>query len=40
MLEIFKNRPMIILISILWGLGLATLFTSVASNRYYSRRIT
>jgi hypothetical protein len=33
MLEIFSKRPMIILLSIVWGLGLATLFASVANNR-------
>jgi hypothetical protein len=33
MLEIFKKRPMVILISILWGLGLATLFAGVANRR-------
>lgn len=33
MLEIFTKRPMVILISILWGLGLATLFTSIANKR-------
>ena len=33
MLEIFYKRPMIILLSIVWGLGLATLFSSVANNR-------
>jgi len=33
MLEIFSKRPMIVLLSIVWGLGLATLFASVANNR-------
>jgi hypothetical protein len=33
MLEIFSKRPMVILLSIVWGLGLATLFASVANNR-------
>ena len=33
MLEIFSKRPMIVLLSVLWGLGLATLFVSVANNR-------
>jgi hypothetical protein len=33
MLEIFSKRPMIILLSVLWGLGLATLFASVANSR-------
>ncbi len=33
MLEIFKKRPMVILISALWGIGLATLFASVANKR-------
>ena len=33
MLEIFKKRPMVVLISVLWGLGLATLFSSVANKR-------
>ena len=33
MLEVFSKRPMVILISILWGLGLATLFASVANAR-------
>ena len=33
MLDIFSKRPMVILISIVWGLGLATLFASVANNR-------
>jgi len=33
MLEIFSKRPMIVLLSIVWGLGLATLFASVSNNR-------
>lgn len=33
MLEIFSRRPMVILLSVLWGIGLATLFSSVANNR-------
>lgn len=33
MLEIFSKRPMVILLSVLWGLGLATLFASVANGR-------
>lgn len=33
MLEIFSRRPMVILLSVLWGIGLATLFASVANNR-------
>ncbi len=33
MLEIFSKRPMIVLLSVVWGLGLATLFVSVANNR-------
>ncbi len=33
MLEIFSKRPMIVLLSVLWGLGLATLFASVANSR-------
>jgi len=33
MLEIFSKRPMIVLLSIVWGIGLATLFASVANNR-------
>ena len=33
MLEIFCKRPMVILLSVLWGLGLATLFASVANGR-------
>jgi hypothetical protein len=33
MLDIFKQRTMVILLSILWGLGLATLFTAVANHR-------
>jgi len=33
MLEVFQKRPMVVLLSILWGLGLATLFASVANNR-------
>ena len=33
MLEIFSKRPMVVLLSILWGLGLATLFASVANSR-------
>jgi hypothetical protein len=33
MLDIFKKRPMIILLSAIWGIGLATLFASVANRR-------
>jgi hypothetical protein len=33
MLEIFSKRPMIVLLSVVWGIGLATLFASVANNR-------
>ncbi len=33
MLEIFSKRPTIILLSVLWGLGLATLFAGVAYSR-------
>ncbi len=33
MLEIFKKRPMVVLISVLWGIGLATLFAGVANKR-------
>ena len=33
MLEIFTKRPMVILISVLWGIGLATLFAGVANKR-------
>ena len=33
MLEIFTKRPMVVLISVLWGIGLATLFASVANKR-------
>ena len=33
MLDIFSQRPMVVLLSVLWGLGLATLFVSVANNR-------
>lgn len=33
MLELFKKRSMVILFSVLWGLGLATLFAGVANNR-------
>ena len=32
-LAIFKSRPVIILISALWGLGLATLFASISNMR-------
>ena len=33
MLEIFTKRPTVILLSVLWGLGLATLFAGVAYSR-------
>jgi hypothetical protein len=33
MLEIFSKRPMVVLLSILWGIGLATLFAGVANSR-------
>ena len=33
MLEIFSRRPMVILLSVVWGIGLATLFASVANIR-------
>lgn len=33
MLEVFTKRPTVILLSVLWGLGLATLFAGVAYNR-------
>ena len=32
MLEIFSRRPMVILLSVVWGIGLATLFASVANS--------
>jgi hypothetical protein len=33
MLEIFSKRPMVVILSIVWGIGLATLFASVANSR-------
>jgi hypothetical protein len=33
MLEVFKRRPMVVLLSVLWGLGLAALFASVSNRR-------
>ena len=33
MLEIFKQKGIVILVSILWGFGLASLFSSVANRR-------
>ena len=33
MLDIFKQKSMVILVSILWGFGLAALFGSVANKR-------
>lgn len=33
MLEIFKKKSMVVLISVLWGLGLATFFASISSKR-------